>query len=162
MDSILVSIKKMLGISEDVKIFDADIIIHINSVFMILNQLGVGPSKGFSITDATSTWSEFIPNESSIEAVKSYVYLKVRLLFDPPTSSAAIESYNKMIAEFEWRINVMVETGEIVSIETEDLKNRVTNLENKMDNQDKTIIDLEKRVSDHDELFETLVGVNDE
>ena len=129
---------------------------------MILNQLGVGPSKGFSITDATSTWSEFIPNESSIEAVKSYVYLKVRLLFDPPTSSAAIESYNKMIAEFEWRINVMVETGEIVSTETEDLKNRVTNLENKMDNQDKAIIDLEKRVSDHDELFETLVGVNDE
>lgn len=162
MDSILVSIKKMLGISEDVKIFDADIIIHINSVFMILNQLGVGPSKGFSITDETSTWSEFIPNESSIEAVKSYVYLKVRLLFDPPTSSAAIESYNKMIAEFEWRINVMVETGEIVSTETEDLKNRVTNLENKMDNQDKTIIDLEKRVSDHDELFKTLVGVNDE
>lgn len=162
MDSILVSIKKMLGISEDVKIFDADIIIHINSVFMILNQLGVGPSKGFSITDATSTWSEFIPNESSIEAVKSYVYLKVRLLFDPPTSSAAIESYNKMIAEFEWRINVMVETGEIVSTETEDLKNRVANLENKMDNQDKAIIDLEKRVSDHDELFETLVGVNDE
>lgn len=162
MDSILVSIKKMLGISEDVKIFDADIIIHINSVFMILNQLGVGPSKGFSITDATSTWSEFIPNESSIEAVKSYVYLKVRLLFDPPTSSAAIESYNKMIAEFEWRINVMVETGEIVSTETEDLKNRVTNLENKMGNQDKAIIDLEKRVSDHDELFETLVGVNDE
>lgn len=162
MDSILVSIKKMLGISEDVKIFDADIIIHINSVFMILNQLGVGPSKGFSITDATSTWSEFIPNESSIEAVKSYVYLKVRLLFDPPTSSAAIESYNKMITEFEWRINVMVETGEIVSTETEDLKNRVTNLENKMDNQDKAIIDLEKRVSDHDELFETLVGVNDE
>ena len=162
MDSILVSIKKMLGISEDVKIFDADIIIHINSVFMILNQLGVGPSKGFSIIDATSTWNEFIPNESSIESVKSYVYLKVRLLFDPPTSSAAIESYNKMIAEFEWRINVMVETGEIVSTETEDLKNRVTNLENKMDNQDKAIIDLEKRVSDHDELFETLVGVNDE
>ena len=162
MDSILVSIKKMLGISEDVKIFDADIIIHINSVFMILNQLGVGPSKGFSITDATSTWSEFIPNESSIEAVKSYVYLKVRLLFDPPTSSAAIESYNKMIAEFEWRINVMVETGEIVSTETEDLKNRVANLENKMNNQDKAIIDLEKRVSDHEELFETLVGVNDE
>ena len=162
MDSILVSIKKMLGISEDVKIFDADIMIHINSVFMILNQLGVGPSKGFSITDATSTWSEFIPNESSIEAVKSYVYLKVRLLFDPPTSSAAIESYNKMIAEFEWRINVMVETGEIVSTETEDLKNRVANLENKMDNQDKAIIDLEKRVSNHDELFETLVGVNDE
>lgn len=162
MDSILVSIKKMLGISEDVKIFDADIIIHINSVFMILNQLGVGPSKGFSITDATSTWSEFIPNESSIEAVKSYVYLKVRLLFDPPTSSAAIESYNKMIAEFEWRINVMVETGEIVSTETEDLKNRVANLENKMGNQNKAIIDLEKRISDHDELFETLVGVNDE
>ena len=162
MDSILVSIKKMLGISEDVKIFDADIIIHINSVFMILNQLGVGPSKGFSITDATSTWSEFIPNESSIEAVKSYVYLKVRLLFDPPTSSAAIESYNKMIAEFEWRINVMVETGEIVSTETEDLKNRVTNLEHTMDNKENAIIDLEKRVSDHDELFETLVGVNDE
>ena len=99
MDSILTSIKKLLGISEDVDNFDTDIIVHINSVLMILNQLGVGPVEGFSISDKTAKWSDFIPNDSSIEAVKSYVYLKVRLMFDPPTSAAAIESMNKLISE---------------------------------------------------------------
>lgn len=111
MESILISIKKMLGIDEEYTHFDADIIMHINSVLMILNQLGVGPSGGFIIEDETSTWSDFIPDETPVqlEAVKSYIYLKVKLLFDPPLSSSVIESYNRQISEFEWRLNVAVD-----------------------------------------------------
>lgn len=111
MESILTSIKKLLGISEDDTAFDTDIIMHINSVFMILWQLGVGPSKGFIIEDETAEWSDFIEDGSNLELVKSYVYLKVKLLFDPPTSSFVMESMNRQIAEFEWRLNVEVEHG---------------------------------------------------
>lgn len=110
MESILTSIKKMLGISEDYEHFDPDIIMHINSVFMILTQLGVGPSAGFAITDSSATWDSFIPNDPRLSSVKSYMYLKVRLLFDPPLSSAAIESINRLIGEFEWRLNIEAET----------------------------------------------------
>lgn len=104
-ESILTSIKKLLGIDENYTHFDADIIMHINSVFSILTQMGVGPANGFSITGKDEKWEEFISdkkNEFSI--VKSYVYQKVRLLFDPPLSSAAIESINRQISEFEWRL----------------------------------------------------------
>lgn len=111
MESILTSIKKLLGISEDDTAFDTDIIMHINSVFMILWQLGVGPSKGFIIEDETAEWSDFIEDGLNLELVKSYVYLKVKLLFDPPTSSFVMESMNRQIAEFEWRLNVEVEHG---------------------------------------------------
>lgn len=111
MDSILTSIKKMLGIVEEYDHFDQDLIIHINSVLSILNQLGVGPSEGFSITGKTETWSDFISDARILESVKSYVYLKVRLLFDPPTSSAAMESMKNLISELEWRINVAAESG---------------------------------------------------
>lgn len=111
MESILTSIKKLLGIAESYKNFDTDIIIHINSALMVLNQLGVGPSQGFSIKDETNTWSEFIPEDRyDMESIKSYVYMKVRLLFDPPASSAAITSMEKLISEFEFRINVAAET----------------------------------------------------
>ena len=110
-DSILTSIKKLLGITEEYEHFDQDIIIHINSVFMILNQLGVGPSNGFSITDKTAVWSDFLSDETGIESVKSYIYLKVRLLFDPPTSSAVMESMNRMICELEFRLNVSAESS---------------------------------------------------
>lgn len=111
MESILTSIKKLLGIAESYKQFDTDIIIHINSALMVLNQLGVGPSQGFSIKDETNTWSEFIPEDRyDMESIKSYVYMKVRLLFDPPASSAAITSMEKLISEFEFRINVAAET----------------------------------------------------
>lgn len=107
MESILTSIKKMLGISEDYEHFDSDIIMHINSVLMILTQLGVGPAEGFSIQDKTATWTDFLSEDlSSLEGVRSYVYMKVRLMFDPPTSSAAIESMTRMVSEFEWRLNV--------------------------------------------------------
>ena len=110
-DSILTSIKKLLGITEEYEHFDQDIIMHINSVFMILNQLGVGPSNGFSITDKTAVWSDFISEGTNLESVKSYIYLKVRLLFDPPTTSAVMESMNRMISELEFRLNVSAESS---------------------------------------------------
>ena len=111
MESILTSIKKMLGIDEEYTHFDADIIMHINSVLMILTQLGVGPAEGFMIEDDTSTWVDFIPEANAVQlhAVKSYIFMKVKLIFDPPLSSAVIESYNRQIAEFEWRLNVAVD-----------------------------------------------------
>ena len=109
MDSILTSIKKLLGITEEYENFDQDIIMHINSAFMILNQLGVGPKSGFSINDKSSTWDEFIPERSNLEAVKTYVHLKVKLMFDPPLSSTVIEAIKSQINELEWRLNVSVD-----------------------------------------------------
>ncbi len=113
MESILTSIKKLLGIDEEHEHFDPDIIIHINSVFMILNQLGVGPSEGFSIQDSKSVWSDFMPSGSNLEAVKSYMHLKVKLMFDPPSSSSVIDAINRSIAELEWRLNVAADTPNI-------------------------------------------------
>lgn len=105
MESILTSIKKLLGITEEYEHFDPDIIMHINSVFTILTQLGVGPSEGFRIEDESTTWDEFIDSDTqNYEAVKSYIYLKVKILFDPPASSSVMESMNRMISEFEWRL----------------------------------------------------------
>lgn len=109
MGSILTSVKKMLGIPEDYEQFDMDIIMHINSVLMILTQLGVGPEEGFAITDKSTVWTDFIGEGKLVELVKSYVYLKVRLIFDPPQSSSIIEAMNRQISEFEWRINVAVD-----------------------------------------------------
>ena len=112
MDSILTSIKKLMGIEEDYTHFDTDLIIHINSVFMILTQMGVGPPEGFSITDKSASWTNFISNDDKrFESVKSYIYMKVRLIFDPPSSSALIEAMNRQISEFEWRLNVAAETN---------------------------------------------------
>lgn len=104
MESILESIKKLLGIIPEDTIFDNDIIIHINSVFMILTQIGVGPSEGFSIKDKSSTWEQFIVDGNKLQAIKSYMYLKVRLLFDPPLSSAVMSSIERQISELEWRL----------------------------------------------------------
>lgn len=106
MESILTSIKKLLGITEDYEHFDGELIIHINSVFATLNQLGVGPESGFTIRDKSSVWSDFIANDKTLEFVKTFVYLKVRLLFDPPQSSAVIEAINRQASEYEWRILV--------------------------------------------------------
>lgn len=108
-DSILTSIKQLLGIMEDYEHFDAQLIIHINSVFMILTQLGVGPSEGFVIKDKSDTWSEFLTTGQNLELVKSYVHLRVKLLFDPPQSSIVMECLNRMISEYEWRLNVAVD-----------------------------------------------------
>lgn len=109
MESILTSIKKLLGIEEEYTQFDADIIMHINTVFLNLTQLGVGPSEGFLIKDDTAIWEDFIGDSSQLQAVKTYMYLKVKLLFDPPLSSSVTESMNRMIAELEWRLNVAVD-----------------------------------------------------
>ena len=110
MDNILSSIKKLLGIPTEETAFDSDIIMHINSVFMILNQLGIGPSDGFTISDDYALWSDFIPDGQNLELVKSYMYMKVRLIFDPPSSSAVLSAMEKSISEFEWRLNVQAET----------------------------------------------------
>jgi hypothetical protein len=104
MESILTSIKKLLGIDELYTEFDADLVMHINSVLMILTQMGVGPNEGFTIEDDSTTWNEFIPDMKNFEAVKSYIHLKVKLIFDPPTNSAVIESMNRLISELEWRL----------------------------------------------------------
>lgn len=110
MESILTSIKLLLGITEDYEAFDQQIIAHINSVFMILTQLGVGPPEGFMITSKVDIWDEFISDDKKMQIVKSYMYLKVKMLFDPPSSSAVIDSSNRMINEFEWRLNSQAES----------------------------------------------------
>lgn len=107
--SILTSIKKLLGVAEDYVEFDEDIMTHINSVFLNLTQLGVGPEEGFMIEDNTAEWGDFINDSVQLQAVKTYVYLKVKLLFDPPLSSSVTESINRMIAELEWRLNAAVD-----------------------------------------------------
>lgn len=102
-ESILTSIKKLLGITEDYTHFDTDVIMHINSVFMILMQLGIGPAEGFSITGDSEVWSDFLSDATWFESVKSYVYLKVKLIFDPPQSGMLLNAMEKQISEFEWR-----------------------------------------------------------
>lgn len=112
--SILTSIKKLLGIAETCTDFDADIIMHINTVFLILNQLGVGTEKVFSIEDNKTTWSEFLKDDTNLEAIKTYIHLKVRLIFDPPLSTAVKEAIQANIDELEWRLNVHAESYEEV------------------------------------------------
>lgn len=109
-ESILNSIKKMIGPTIDDTYFDTDIIVHINSVLFLLNQLGVG-KPGFSITDSTSVWSDFIEGDTDLNAVISYVYLRVKLLFDPPLNSSVVASMEKTISELEWRLNVVIENN---------------------------------------------------
>ena len=113
MESILNSIKKLLGIADDYTPFDPDIIIHINSVFSILTNLGVGPDSGYKIVDANNTWDEFISeSDSRYSMLKTYVYQKVRLLFDPPLTTNHIEALNKSVAELEWRLQIQSEVGQ--------------------------------------------------
>lgn len=106
-NSILISTKKALGIDAGYEVFDLDIITHINSAFSTLTQLGVGPVNGFMIEDDEATWDEFFQSEDfQYNSVKTYIYLKVRMLFDPPQTSYLIEAMNKQIQEIEWRLNV--------------------------------------------------------
>lgn len=114
-DSILDTVKKMLGIPQDYTQFDTDIVIHINSVLSILTQLGIGPNEGYSIKDNTSLWSDYIPDGKALSDIKTYVYLKVRLIFDPPSASSAVEAMNKLVSELEWRINVAADSEEEVN-----------------------------------------------
>lgn len=109
-DSILKSIKKLIGLDPDYTEFDTDLIIHINSVFLDLEQLGAGSQDGFFIEGSTETWEDFMPDDPLVlNSIKSYMYLKVKKLFDPPTSSSAMDSLNSLIDRFEWRINVAIE-----------------------------------------------------
>lgn len=111
-DSILLSVKKVCGIQADCTDFDTDIIMHINTAFLTLNQLGVGPAKGFSILDESALWSDYLPEDNpNFEAVKTYIGSKVRLIFDPPTSSIVAETLKEVTKELEFRLNVEAETG---------------------------------------------------
>ena len=106
MDSILNTIKKMLGIDSNYDAFDTDIIVHINSAIMILRQLGIGPPDGFIVSDESDSWSDLIGEGTTLyESIKTYIYLKVKSVFDPSTSSAANEASKEMIKELEWRLN---------------------------------------------------------
>ena len=111
-DSILDSVKVALGILPEYTHFDDVLIMHINTVFSILTQLGVGPDNGFSITDNTTEWSSYILTNTTIEMVKSYVVKKVGLLFDPPASLSIMEAQKNLISEMEWRLNVAVDPKE--------------------------------------------------
>lgn len=105
--SILTSTKKVLGVAEENKDFDVDISMHINSCLASLNQLGIGPDAGLMIEDDTTTWTDFIGTDPRLNMVQQYIYLRTRVVFDPPTSSwHAINSINAMIAELEWRLSV--------------------------------------------------------
>lgn len=105
MGSILDDVKKVLGLDTEYTVFDKDLIIHINTVFMILNQIGVGPYDGFTINDNSTTWTEYV-NDDKLEAIKTYIYLRVRLLFDPPTNSFLITAMESQMREIEWRLNL--------------------------------------------------------
>lgn len=119
MESILTSIKKLIGITEADKSFDVDVIIHINSVFSDLTQLGVGPSEGFSIENEHDLWSKFIPveNVKLFNNVKTYMYLRVKLLFDPPTNSAVLTAMQKEADKLEWRLSVAAESNDSIGEE---------------------------------------------
>lgn len=109
-ENILSSIKKLLGLNDGVTVFDTDIVIHINTVFANLTQMGVGPQNdegkniGFKISTGNEVWGDFTDNDILIENVKTYVYIKVKMVFDPPTSSALIDAYNAQAKELEWRL----------------------------------------------------------
>lgn len=120
MESILTSIKKMLGIEDAYTHFDPDIIMHINSVFFELNRIGVGPEEGFMIEDDTTTWLDYIPDPANFEAVKTYIYIKVKLVFDPPASSAAISSLERMADKLEWRLYEMAEYSKSTNTDGEE------------------------------------------
>lgn len=109
-ESILITIKKMLGLDRNYDAFDVDIIVHINSVFLSLNQIGVGPKSVYSIDGVKERWVDFLGDQIlEFQAVKTYIYLKVRLLFDPPSSGVLHEAMERLIKETEWRLNVQYE-----------------------------------------------------
>lgn len=108
--SILKSVKKVLGLDADYTAFDLDVMMHINSVFTILQQLGIGPDTGFAIEDDTATWDTFLGPDPLLNSVRSYVCLRVRMIFDPPQTSFHIDAIKQQIQELEWRLNVQRES----------------------------------------------------
>lgn len=119
--SILDSVKKVCNIEPSYTAFDADIVMHINSVFSTLNQLGVGPVNGFMIEDATPTWEDFLGTDPRLNHIKSYVYLRVRLLFDPPATSFTIAALVEQYKELEWRISVQREATQWVDPDPDEI-----------------------------------------
>lgn len=111
MESILISIKKSLGIAEEYDHFDPEIVMNINSVFSDLREIGVGPKEGFVIEDETSVWTDFIPDTNKLwfENVKSYMFLRVQLLFDPPSNASILASKERQVEKLEWRLNFAAE-----------------------------------------------------
>lgn len=114
-NSILTSVKKMLGPEEQYEHFDQDIITHINTALATLAQLGVGPEDGFVIENKSAKWEDFIGNDKLLKLVPTYVYIKVRLAFDPPTTAAVLEAFERQAKEYEWRINVAAERSKTES-----------------------------------------------
>ena len=118
-DSILLTIKKMLGLDPDYTPFDTDIIVLINSTLMTLTQADVGPKTGFAIKGPSETWDDFLTNDVMLEAAKQYVYMKVRLIFDPPTSSTATDALKTQSEEILWRLMAQAESVETFDFMTE-------------------------------------------
>lgn len=114
-ESILTSVKKNLGLEASYTVFDADILLYINGVFSTLNQLGIGPENGFSISSATTTWDAFYGTNKKYSSIRTYVTLKVRMLFDPPQTSYLIDALNQQAKELEWRLNAVREETEWTS-----------------------------------------------
>lgn len=112
MDSILLTIKKMLGLDAEYTPFDTDVMVDINTVLMTLNQLGVGPKQPYVITGPEETWGDFT-SRKDLEAIKTFIYLRVKLLFDPPANSYTIEALERQAAEYEWRLNAQAERKEV-------------------------------------------------
>ena len=108
-DSILTTTKKVLGLAESYTAFDTDVIMHLNSALSVLDQIGVGPTGGVYVTDTTRTWASMGMPPEQLALTKSYIFLRVKALFDPPPTSFAIEAMNEQIKQFEWRLNVMRE-----------------------------------------------------
>lgn len=106
MDSILNTVKKLLGIVPEYTIFDPDLVVAINTSLAVLTQLGIGPESGFFITDETATWSDFMGEDPRSNMAKTYVHLKSKSIFDPPTSSAVSEATNRLLGEMEWRLTI--------------------------------------------------------
>lgn len=104
--SILKSTKKILGLAPEFTVFDQDVLTHINTAFSTLTQLGVGPRDGYMIEDDTALWEDYWVDNEHFNAVKTYIYLRVRLVFDPPATSYAIGALEKQLLELEWRLNV--------------------------------------------------------
>ena len=113
-ESIFDSIKALLGPDASYEVFDQDILIHINTAIAVLTQIGVGPASGFMVTGSDETWFDFIgDSDKSLNMVKTYVYMKVKMAFDPPVNSSALSAYQEACKEYEWRLNVAVDPFKI-------------------------------------------------
>lgn len=114
--SIFKTIKGLLGPDADYEVFDQDIIVFINTALATLTQIGIGPSEGFRITGETETWADLLGDYKDLESVKSYIYMKVRLIFDPPANSSVMNAYSEACNELEWRLNVAMDPYRITTV----------------------------------------------